>query len=184
MKAQFHALALAIAVAGFPAWAQTTPSGDQQFIAKASQGEWRASKLVGVAIYGPDNQSIGKVSDVILDGSGSAKAVVVGVGGFLGVGQKDVALPFTEVKWSDEPIVEPTPAPATAVQPAAPGMGNSSSMASTRPAASQSGSNLPASSAVAPPRTAIYDYPDHGTVSLTKDQLKAAPDFHYASGKS
>lgn len=182
MKAHVHALAFAalIATVSFAAQAQTTPSGDQQFVSKAAQGEWRASKLVGVAIYGPGNQSIGKVNDIIIDGSGSIKAVVVGVGGFLGVGQKDVALPFNEVKWSDEPIVEPTPAPATAVQPAAPAMGKAPASASTNTA-----STLPGSSAAMPPRsTAIYDYPDHGTVSLTKDQLKAAPDFHYASGKS
>ncbi len=188
MKASIHVFALAtlIAVAGPPAQAQTT--GDHQFIPKASPGEWRASKLVGVAIYGPDNQSIGKVSDIIIDGSGAVKAVVVGVGGFLGVGTKDVALAFNEVKWSDEPIVEPTPAPATAIPPAAPANGtapaNSSSIASTHPAASSAASNLPGSSAVTPPRTTVYDYPDHGSVSLTKDQLKAAPDFHYASGKS
>jgi hypothetical protein len=28
---------------------------------------------------------------------------------------------------------------------------------------------------------AVYDYPDHGSVGMTKEQLKAAPDFHYAS---
>jgi ribosomal 30S subunit maturation factor RimM len=100
MKASVHALALAalMAAAGSPAQAQTNPTGNQQFISQASPGEWRASKLAGIAIYGPDNQTIGKVSDIIIDGSGSAKAVVVGVGGFLGVGQKDVALPFSEVK--------------------------------------------------------------------------------------
>jgi sporulation protein YlmC with PRC-barrel domain len=190
MKASIHALALValMVAASSSAQAQTTPPGNQQFIPKASPGEWRASKLVGVALYGPDNQSIGKVNDVIIDGSGSVKAVVVGVGGFLGVGQKDVALPFNEVKWSDEPIFEPTPAPVTAIPPAAPAAGmapaNSSSMASTHSAASPAPTNLPGSSAVTPPRTAVYDYPDHGTVGLTKDQLKAAPDFHYASGKS
>ncbi|MBV9568046.1 MAG: PRC-barrel domain-containing protein, partial [Hyphomicrobiales bacterium] len=131
---------------------------------------------------GPDNQSIGKVSDVLIDGSGTVKAVVVGVGGFLGVGQKDVGLPFGEVKWSDEPIVEPTPAPSTAAQPTP--LSNTSSGASTNRNASSLAATLPGSSAVTPPRTTVYDYPDHGAVSLTKEQLKAAPDFHYASGKS
>jgi sporulation protein YlmC with PRC-barrel domain len=188
MKSSIHALALAalIAAANFPAQAQTTPAGDQQFIPKASPGEWRASKLVGVALYGPNNQSIGKVSDIIIDGSGAVKAVVVGVGGFLGVGQKDVALPFNEVKWSDQPIVEPTPAPVAAIPPA-PATGtapaNNASMATTHSAVAPAPNNLPGSAAT-PPRTAVYDYPDHGTVSLTKDQLKAAPDFRYASGKS
>src|SRR5580704_11759158 len=169
MKASIHALALValMVAASSSAQAQTIPPGNQQFIPKASPGEWRASKLVGVALYGPDNQSIGKVNDVIIDGSGSVKAVVVGVGGFLGVGQKDVALPFNEVKWSDEPIVEPTPAPVTAMRPMAP--------AGSSTAASPAAAPLSAGSTVTPPRTAVYDYPDHGTVNMTKDQLKSAP---------
>ncbi|MBV9588835.1 MAG: PRC-barrel domain-containing protein [Hyphomicrobiales bacterium] len=184
MKTSVQALALTFAMSaiGSPAQAQTNSTGDQHFISKANPGEWRGSKLVGVAIYGPDNQSIGKVSDVLVDGSGSVKAVVVGVGGFLGVGQKDVALPFSEVKWSEEPVVEPLPAPASGTQPTPPT--NTSSIASTNQAASPAASALPGSSAVTPPRTTVYDYPDHGFVTLTKDQLKAAPDFHYASGKS
>ncbi|MBV8962521.1 MAG: PRC-barrel domain-containing protein [Hyphomicrobiales bacterium] len=184
MKATVHALALAalMSALGSSTHAQTNTTGEQHFVSNASQGEWRASKLVGVAIYGPDNKSIGKVSDIIIDGSGTVKALVVGVGGFLGVGQKDVGLPFTEVKWSDQPVVEPTPAPATAMQPTPPA--NSSSIASTNQNAAPSATTLPGSSAVTPPRTTVYDYPDHGTVSLTKDELKAAPDFHYASGKS
>jgi sporulation protein YlmC with PRC-barrel domain len=179
MKARVHALALAavMAAAASSAYAQAdNATANQPYVSKAAPGEWRAAELVGIAIYGPDKQAIGKVSDVLIDGSGSVKAVVVGVGGFLGVGQKDVALPFSEVKWSDEPIVEPTPAPVTAMRPMAP--------AGSSTAASPAAAPLSAGSTVTPPRTAVYDYPDHGTVNMTKDQLKSAPGFHYASGKS
>jgi hypothetical protein len=68
------------------------------FVQNQSPQEWRGSKLVGASVYGPDNQSIGEISDLIADGSGKVKAAVVGVGGFLGVGQKDVAIPFEALK--------------------------------------------------------------------------------------
>lgn len=65
------------------------------FLQDQSSSDWRASKLLGTNVYGPDNAKIGDVSEVLLDNSGSAHAVVIGVGGFLGVGQKDVAVPFS-----------------------------------------------------------------------------------------
>ncbi|WP_245434275.1 PRC-barrel domain-containing protein [Pseudolabrys taiwanensis] len=64
------------------------------FVQNQAPQDWRGSKLVGASVYGPDNQSIGEISDVIVDGTGKVKAAVIGVGGFLGVGQKDVAVPF------------------------------------------------------------------------------------------
>jgi len=65
------------------------------FLQDQSSSDWRASKLIGTNVYGPDNAKIGDVSEVLLDSSGSTHAVVIGVGGFLGVGQKDIAIPFS-----------------------------------------------------------------------------------------
>lgn len=56
--------------------------GDQQ-----SSAQWRASKLVGLRIYGPNNTNVGKIIDVLMDHDGKAQAVVIGVGGFLGIGE-------------------------------------------------------------------------------------------------
>jgi sporulation protein YlmC with PRC-barrel domain len=64
------------------------------FVQSQSADEWRASKLIGTSVYGPDNKSIGEINDVVIASNGGIKAVVVGVGGFLGVGEKNVALPF------------------------------------------------------------------------------------------
>jgi hypothetical protein len=64
------------------------------FVQDQNATEWRGSKLIGTSVYGPDNKSIGSIDDVIIASNGSVKAVVVGVGGFLGVGEKDVAIPF------------------------------------------------------------------------------------------
>ncbi len=74
--------------------ATSETSGQIGFVQKESANDWRGTKLIGASVYGPDNASIGEISDVLIAGDGKIKAVVVGVGGFLGVGEKDVALPF------------------------------------------------------------------------------------------
>jgi len=49
-------------------------------------------------VYDPNNNKIGQISDVLVDKSGKITALIVGVGGFLGAGEKDVAVPFAAVK--------------------------------------------------------------------------------------
>jgi len=51
-------------------------------------------------VYDPSSSKIGKIDDVLVSDSGQVNALVVGVGGFLGAGEKDVAVPFTAVKWT------------------------------------------------------------------------------------
>jgi hypothetical protein len=46
----------------------------------------------------PSDNKIGDIDDVLIDKSGKITALIVGVGGFLGIGEKDVALPFSAVK--------------------------------------------------------------------------------------
>ena len=67
------------------------------------EGEWRASKLVGVNVYNDVNEKIGDINDVILDKSGKVENVVLGVGGFLGMGEHYVAIAYDKLKWSNEP---------------------------------------------------------------------------------
>src|ERR1700751_361482 len=69
------------------------------------QGSWRASKLVGLSVYNDKNESVGSINDMLTDKNGKIVAVVIGVGGFLGVGEHLVAVPFEKVKFSDQPIV-------------------------------------------------------------------------------
>ena len=68
------------------------------------KGNWRASKLVGLNVYNDNNESLGSINDLLTDKSGNIKAVVIGVGGFLGVGEHLVAVPFDKVKFVDEPV--------------------------------------------------------------------------------
>src|SRR6185312_6556650 len=61
-----------------------------------------ASTLIGASVYnsaGKDGQDIGKVDDLVIDKDGKIVSVVVGVGGFLGIGSKDVAIDYSQVKW-------------------------------------------------------------------------------------
>ena len=97
--------------------------------------------------------------------SGKIEMVTVGVGGFLGIGSKDVAIPFEQVSWSDQPITPPAPAPSGGAGGAG-GAGSAGGGMASPPAAS------------APKAPAMY--PDHGKISMTKDQLKAAPAVTYS----
>lgn len=55
------------------------------------------SQLIGAMVNGPGNQNIGKVRDIVIGENQRIEAVVAGVGGFLGVGEKDVSLPMRSV---------------------------------------------------------------------------------------
>lgn len=67
-------------------------SGSQQFVASQQTDQWLSSKLIGIDVVGADDKKIGDVNDVLLDQQGKVHAYVIGVGGFLGIGAKDVAL--------------------------------------------------------------------------------------------
>ena len=98
--------------------ANKAPSGmSGQFITQQSPGQWRASKLVGVDVYGTDNAKIGDLREVLVNRDGAAEAVVIGVGGFLGIGEKDVAVPFMALEWASEPRPAAT---STVLSPTAP----------------------------------------------------------------
>jgi sporulation protein YlmC with PRC-barrel domain len=74
-----------------PNVAATTSTGDFN-----AAGEMSANALIGASVRNDKRETIGKVEDVYVDNNGAIKTVVVSVGGFLGVGSKNVA-----VKWSD-----------------------------------------------------------------------------------
>jgi sporulation protein YlmC with PRC-barrel domain len=67
-------------------------SGKADFITSQKPDQWVASKFKGTDVLGPDNQKVGTIDDVLFDKSGKIEAYVVSVGGFLGVGSKEIAL--------------------------------------------------------------------------------------------
>jgi uncharacterized protein YrrD len=67
-------------------------AGQHEFITQQTADQWLASKFEGTDVIGGDNTKIGDVSDILFDKNGKVLAYIVGVGGFLGIGSKDVAL--------------------------------------------------------------------------------------------
>src|SRR5258707_9628112 len=69
----------------------TAPSANPAPAAAASnssfQGNWRASKLVGLSVYNDNNESIGAINDLLTEKDGKIKAVGIGLGGFPGLGE-------------------------------------------------------------------------------------------------
>ena len=63
-----------------------------------------ATQIIGESVYngtGDDAENIGDVNDIVLGTDGKIEAVVVGVGGFLGIGEKDVAVDFAQLEWAE-----------------------------------------------------------------------------------
>jgi sporulation protein YlmC with PRC-barrel domain len=156
------------------ALAQTTtpaPRADSSMSATSSmshQGLWRASKLVGVNVYNDSNESLGSINDLIVDNSGNIKNVIIGVGGFLGVGERYIAVSFDKLKWSNDPVR------TAASTPPAAGMDSNRTVGST--------STTPITPTTATvPTTSKADswYPDHAVLSATKDDVKSMPEFKY-----
>jgi PRC-barrel domain len=73
-------------------------SGSPQFLSKQERSDWLASNLTGVPVVNAANENIGSVTDLISDESGKVIGVLIGAGGFLGIGQKDVAIRFEDLK--------------------------------------------------------------------------------------
>ena len=135
--------------------------------AEAYHGDWRSSKVVGLSVYNSKDENIGSISDLLMDKSGNIKAAVIGVGGFLGMGEHLVAIPFDKIKFVEEPA-------KTASTTAPPPPSN----APTRPASTTTTGAATSSSAT---MKSNEWYPDHAMFDATKDELKQLPEFKYSS---
>lgn len=75
-----------------PTAEQARSVGKPQFVAAQRADQWLASNFKGTEVIGADGKKIGAVTDILFDRSGKIDAYVVSVGGFLGMGAKEVAL--------------------------------------------------------------------------------------------
>jgi sporulation protein YlmC with PRC-barrel domain len=81
-----------------PAPAPTTNTAQAGgYLTEQSADQISAKTYMGQSVYNGQNESIGSINDLILQKQGGVIAAVVGVGGFLGIGQKSVAVPFDKV---------------------------------------------------------------------------------------
>jgi sporulation protein YlmC with PRC-barrel domain len=82
------------------ATAAAPAAGASNFVQAQLEQEMLASDLIGTQIYNAENRSLGEINDVLLAQDGRLKAVVVGVGGFLGIAERDVAVPWEALQVS------------------------------------------------------------------------------------
>jgi hypothetical protein len=105
MKIVTAAAIASLMLAASPASAQTNPSplavnptGAAPTWYTAHGNEMRASKLIGTTVKNDANESIGSINEIVLGKDGKVAAVVIGVGGFLGMGEREVAVNFDALR--------------------------------------------------------------------------------------
>jgi sporulation protein YlmC with PRC-barrel domain len=170
MRKFIAAALLSVAVVGGPAYAQTPQSADPAAPTATTKptdsntkmmlkGNWRASKLMGLDVYNEANEKLGDINELILDKNGRINAVVIGVGGFLGMGEHDIAVSMDKLKFVEEPVRTSSTAPATTARDTTTGAAPTTTAGTS----------------------AANDWmPDHAVMSGTKDQLKTMPQFKYS----
>jgi sporulation protein YlmC with PRC-barrel domain len=108
MKA--YPLVVAAALFATPVLAQTTtapqpaapaPAATNQTMNKPVAGQWRTSKLIGVDVYNNQNEKIGEIDELIMTSNGQITGAVIGVGGFLGMGERNVMVPLNQLRFSN-----------------------------------------------------------------------------------
>lgn len=168
------ALLASVAFAQSPSTGTSTSANTDSATTAASdtmsaKGNWRTSKLVGLSVYNDSNESLGSINDLLADKNGDIKVVVLGVGGFLGVGEHLVAVPFDKVKFVNEPVAYTGAAATGAAKP-------STSTTTTSTTTTGAATTAPAAATRKNPW-----YPDHAVFNATKDQLKSMPEFKYST---
>jgi sporulation protein YlmC with PRC-barrel domain len=169
MKRILAVALLGTAVIGGAAFAQSTQPADRAAPAAtaahstdakmAFKGNWRASKLMGLNVYNENNEKLGDINELLIDKSGKINAVVIGIGGFLGMGEHDIAVSMDKLKFVEEPVRTSSTSTTT-----------TTARDTTTGAASTNTTN----------RNANDWVPDHAVMSGNKDQLKALPQFKYS----
>jgi sporulation protein YlmC with PRC-barrel domain len=181
-------------------------AGSIQYVTQNRADLWRASKLEGVNVYNQNNEKIGDISEVLVNRQGQVEAVVIGVGGFLGIGERDVAVPYSALQWQNqEQNARSSTTPATGQATTADNLTAANSPAGTGTAATtirQTAANAPANNPAMNDRTGMpsttgavgasrgvidtagdrmRDYPERAVLpNATKEQLERAPQFRYA----
>ena len=163
---------LSTAIVSGAAYAQTAQPADRAAPAATTspaassdkmmlKGKWRASKLIGLDVYNEANDKLGDINELIVDRDGKVDAVVIGVGGFLGMGEHDIAVTMDKLKFAEEPV-------------------RTSSTATTTRETTTGAATAPARTTTTRTNNANDWTPDHAVMSGNKEQLKALPQFKYS----
>jgi len=136
----------------------TKPAMTSTATPMATGAMWRSSKMIGVDVYDTSGEKVGDINEVLLDNN-KVSGYVIGVGGFLGMGERDIMVTPDKLKFSNEPMR--TSKTSTTTDRTATGSTSTTGTATPARAANEKW------------------YPDHAVMAATKDELKAMPEFKY-----
>jgi len=83
--------------------AEAAPAAGSGYLTEQTEDQIAASTYIGQSVYNAADESIGEINDVIFTKDGSVEAAVIGVGGFLGIGEKNVAVPLDTISVAEVP---------------------------------------------------------------------------------
>jgi hypothetical protein len=83
--------------------ATSTAAADKSYLTEQADDQISANTYIGQTVYNAADESIGSINDLIMEKSGGITAAVIGVGGFLGIGEKWVAVPFDNISVTQAP---------------------------------------------------------------------------------
>ena len=165
--------AIAAALVGGTAMAQTPTAATRTEINSASvnqayKGQWRLYKMIGLDVYNQNDEKIGDISELLVDQTGKVQTAIIGVGGFLGVGERLVSVNFDQLKFVNQPvelkIASSTPTTAAPTKNSDIATQTTTGTATTTRTARNANEQW---------------YPDHAVINITADQLKTMPRFDY-----
>jgi sporulation protein YlmC with PRC-barrel domain len=141
------------------------------FIDQQQPSDWMTSALIGRSVLNSAGEILGDIEDIIIDEQGKVVAVVIGVGGFLGIGEKGIGVRYTDLKF--EPVVvlaQPRIAPPAPTPTQQPGADAIRQPPGTEPAERPQGTQATQS-----------EDPQHRdkliVLDVSKEQLEAAPVY-------
>ena len=136
---------------------KAAPAATATTTTTTASGQWRTSKMDGLKVYNEANENIGSINDLLMDKNGDIKIAVIGVGGFLGMGEHLVAVPYEKLKFVNEAV-----ASTTMTKPAA-----------TTTTGAATGTEKTTTTTTAPAATTASStskwYPDHAVFNSSKD---------------
>ncbi len=81
----------------------TAAATPDTYLTEQAPTQISANTYIGQSVYNSADESIGSISDLIMEKDGGITAAVIGVGGFLGIGEKAVAVPFNNITVNQAP---------------------------------------------------------------------------------
>ena len=166
---------------------QTMNKGSMEFVSSQSESDWLGSTLIGRTVENNNGDNLGNINNIVVNEQGQVVAVVIGVGGFLGIGEKDVGVSFATLEFKQDEAKASAyklagkpmnPAMNPAINPNAAKGDGADNTAAQKQASDERTKKLQADRTAAPRKDSGHS--DMIIVlNTTKEQLKSAPEYKF-----